>query len=358
MNGSKQSDFVQRTADERRFLGMQRCAKRLVLGLAFAGAASCVWAGTGSKSLSVTVTPLPSAVSYSNTSLNQQTYAAYNVTVKSLAKSGASNVWFKGRAITALLNAGDPPAGCTRDADLTAVTCELGAFAQGDSKSFVLVYDVPATPLSTGNIEFAYRIANGQGTANNQPSDSEFSQSDSVFTAVSVADTTGDSSSVQSYVLTTAGGTLSTQLADLKAKTTAKVPKNAPVFIEQKETSSTRGSCQNIYVLCFTSELRIQEGGAAIQFGNNPATALLVTLSRDTSTLKNANTSIDKAILRYSEDGRTFTDIQACNLDYSVNPQGTPVIPTGQVNCLVSREVDGSMWKFNLLATQNGFREF
>ncbi|MEO6745219.1 MAG: hypothetical protein ABIN08_12110 [Caldimonas sp.] len=369
-------NFGHRMTDKDRvFKGLRRGAAGLVVGLALAFTTSGAWAGTGDKSISVSVTRLPEAVSYSVTSLTQNTYAAYKVTVKSVAKSGASNVWFKSKATTATFKQSTNNA-CLADAgDLTAVTCELGPISFNQTKEFVLVFDVPNAPvppavgqictlqanLGSECIAFDWRIANGQGTANNQPSDSQFSQSQRVETTVSVADTSGDSSSVQSYILVggaagTEAGVLSTELADQKAKTTATVPKNAPIFIEQKETSSNKGSCQNIYVMCFTTELRIQDGGAAIQFGNTPSTALLVTLLRDISTLKNANTAIDKAILRYSENGRTFTDIQACNLDASSPP--VAVLPPGQINCLVSRSVEGSKWRFDLIASQNGFREF
>jgi len=372
MGNIAQSGFVLRTTDT--VSSFRRYGKRLVFALTLTGAAFAAWGGTSDKSLSVVVSPLPAAVSYSKTSLGQKTFAAYKVTVKSLVKNGLNNVWFKASGSSTIKQFSEGYGCLIDDATInTSLTCKLGAIAFNDPKTFVIVLNVPdagapacvANDLGDECVQLNWQVANGQGNANDQPSESQFSQKKLVETAVSDATTTGSTSRVESYILTGGGvdpttetGVLSTQLADAKAKTTVKVPKDSPVFIEQTETSATRGSCQNIYVLCLMSELRIQEGGTPVPFGNIVGTALAISLYRDVSTLKNANTSIDKAVLRYSENGRTFTDIQACNLDYTVDPLGTPVLPPGQVNCLVSRAVEGSLWKFNLIASQNGFREF
>jgi hypothetical protein len=272
MSNLGQSGFVRGTTGKQRFFEeLRRGAKGLVVGLALAATASGAWAGTGDKSISVSVTPLPDAVSYSVTSLTQNTYAAYKVTVKSIAKSGASNIWLKGDATTATFKQSTNNVCVDDGGDHTAVTCELGAFAFNESKEFVVVFNVPNAPVppATGQsctlrpnlgsecIAFDWRIANGQGTANSQPSESQFSQGQRVETKVSVADTTGDSSSVQSYILvnglpppeggTTDTGFLSTNWLTARQDDRQGAEGAARCSSSRRKLSATMDSCQNIY---------------------------------------------------------------------------------------------------------------
>ena len=378
MNRFEQSVCGLRTAERPSSLGgLRRLGRGLSLVFALAGATSGAFGGTGDKSLSVDVEKLPAAVSYSRSSLDQQTFAAYKVTIKSLVKNGLNNVWFKATGSSTIKQFSDGY-GCAVD-DLsvnTALTCKLGAIAFGMPKAFVIVLNVPdaAAPACVNTsvgaqcIQFNWQVANGQGNANDQPSDSQFSQKRLVETPVSDDTAAGNTSRVASYIIagtepdpSTVTGVLSTQLADAKAKTTVKVPKDSPVFIEQTETSATRGSCQNIYILCFLTELRIEENGAATQFGDIESTGLAISLYRDVSTLKNANTSIDKAVLRYGVNKNSLTDIQACVsrlITVGEEQVLVPALPDGQVNCIIRRELDGTRWRFDLLASRNGFREF
>lgn len=350
----------------------RRCAIGTSIGVAAMGGASTAIAGTGGNSLQFDVVPLPAAVSYATSSLSQPTFAAYKVTITSIGSSGASNIWFKAKAATANFAQATSGFGCVQDTtDSTLVICKLGSIDPAPAiRQFVLVYSV--NPLDTNNplpscvevitnncIRLSYFIASGQGTADNQPSDSQFSQVGSAETVVSAAVANTNTSNVQSYLVLggtagTAAGTLSSELSNSDAKTTVTVPKESPVSIEQKETSN-QGSCQSIYKKCFRTELKIQDGGLPIQFGSTQAAALKLTLYRDLATVK-GNQVIGNAILQYSETGNpgTFTDIQACAVDSTFQP----FLLAGQKNCIVNRALEGNKWRFNLLASQNGLRIF
>jgi hypothetical protein len=249
--------------------------------------------------------------------------------------------------------------------DPSLVKCELGGLAPGAKLPPLYVeFVVPTAPLpdlSPSTIRFDWSVSNGQGVPNSQPSYSNQAQSGFSTTPVKVAVSTATKSQVQSYVSVGGGesGKLSSVMSDSSARTTVKVPKGSPVFIEQNETSN-KGSCSPLYAKCLATELRIKDpvSGEAINFAAGPTPAFLeITLERATSTLKNpGKADIANAVL-------TYTDDQGINSEITESCEGAAG-PVLQVNCIV-RAPDGkkgsvidNKWVFVLRAKSNGFREF
>jgi hypothetical protein len=223
---------------------------------------------------------------------------------------------------------------------------------------------IVAQGLKDSNIDYLWSIANGQGTANSQPSDSQFSQKVLAQTPVSLRQATNTKSTVNTFLLATES--LSSKLLDSDATSSVTLPsyKSAPIFLEQNESQNTGSNTDRCAIYsnkCFTTKLTIAEiGGSTISFltcsTSTCTRGLRIVLSRAYDTLANPKSQwdINQAVLYYTPDDNSSgrTPIYNCDDQRS----------QGQVNCIVGRSVEGSgsakRWVFTLDASENGFREF
>jgi hypothetical protein len=357
------------------------------LAIGLLASATVALAGTSEKSLMVAVTQQQKA-SYSELP-GFVSKTGLGVRIASISSSGASNIWFKVTSTNATyskaigtLEGWTCPAGsdpnnpatsgctttaftCTPDANPATVRCELGPLASQASLQFLMPYIV-AEGSKDSTIDYLWSIANGQGTANNQPSDSQFSQKTLVKTPVSLRLSTNTKSTVNTLLL--ADESLTSNLLDNDAISTVKLPnyKPAPVFLEQTETPNTSVNvdrCAAYSTKCFTTKLTIADiGGTTTKFTGCSANdgyycgrGLKVVLTRAYDTLTNPKSQwdINQAVLYYVSDATPSVRTPILNCG---------VAPATEVNCIVTRSVEGTgsakRWVFTLAASENGFREF
>jgi hypothetical protein len=304
-------------------------ASRAALATTLLGAALCspaAFAGTGS--IVVVVSPLQTTASFSGLF---DSSVSYKVLVTNPQASGVNQVFVKLTAeatnatgipafVEDTLFIPTPGANCSRDVPTVTnvITCPVGDIGPGAAKEFTVAFKVPqaaSSETTDGFFNVSGYVPAGQGTNGNDPG----SSNGVVFfatepTLLDKATSDFKDAHAASYVLKTYGSTSvgNGELAagDAIASSKVKLPKSAPVSIDQEETSKKTGSCSPMYVNCLATTLNIKTtAGVPITFTAPP---FELVLTRGPQTLKKT-ANVANVVLQYqSEEGQPWQDIPKC----------------------------------------------
>lgn len=324
------------------------------LALVACAMAMPAWAGRLAK-VEVTVTPAPAQVTFSQAGLASR--AAYQVSILNRGLNPIKDVSFKATSLVQGASASAPYFEATGQACAKtaapglAIQCAVGVVAAGTTKSFVVVFDAPA---SGSSIKLSWlanftEVPDGYNNA-------------STLTALSGAALTTlsapDPNAVRSYV-PSSGGTLFTGLTGIpttsdKWTTTVTVPSAA---IAQVVEDTDPNSCSPDYKVCVRSTLTIPGTFAH----------LTIKLRRDASTL-NPCADIRNAVLRYEPGAFDANGVFVAG-GPPVDIPKCAALPGGMPNASHPRCVDSRIaytkknapnaslvgdWEFVLKALENG----
>ena len=316
-------------------------AALLAVTLAMSGGA---WA-TGSSDIDVitTVTPTPSAVTYSTASL--PTYASYAVTLAHYASRNellkpvsftasttvvdANNVAVPG--LTAAFVAASLPAGCTIGATPTSLKCTFpnGMYYKTDKITFTVTVAAP-----TGGHHVNFTSQASWTECDYYHNHAEYGPSSTVTTALNAPDPL----KVSTVVLPT-GGTLYTGTnSGIPAPTTSNTW--AAKVVVPPTTGSTTASIQNLIAdpACPRAANLLDCSASTMTIPGTFAN-LVVTLRRDASTISRW-AKINSAIVYYDNPGHPAPGIPYANYGFHV-PACTDTtygaLPRSGVPCIQTR---------------------
>lgn len=321
----------------------QRALQRKPLAVLAALAASALLCGpamAGNPLVAVTVTAIPTTVTFSRPALTRPltTYAAYEISVANNSTNTLNNVRFTGATSVQL---GSPVArsapfresigaACSAtDATLTSITCAIGQLrGGGGSIKFIAIFDSPAIvdvlkpcpAASCDQINFATRTFYSEGGNDSGGA----AHTDTTDLSVSTELGTPTTTVVRSFV-PSGGGQFFTGIdgvpragspgspADLWT-TTVSVPSLADKGAEVMESVNLE-ACSSDVTACFFSDVTIPGTFAG----------LVITLRRDASTIAKGAKIANAAIFYRHLSTGTFAAVQACSITGGPQP-GVPCI--------------------------------